>query len=89
MRWLWSLPADITMIREPHPEFDRGGFSEKLSQDNHVLKRAYLHWDLHLDYQPGSKAFGWARFKNKVGMRSDRPLLNGVGTASKAPKRFV
>jgi hypothetical protein len=39
MRWLWSLSAGITMIRDPHPEFDRGGLSENLSQDNHVLMR--------------------------------------------------
>ena len=39
MRWLWSLSAGITMIRDPPPEFDRGGLSENLSQDNHVLKR--------------------------------------------------
>ena len=24
MRWLWSLSAGITTIRDPHPEFDRG-----------------------------------------------------------------
>ena len=32
------------------------GLSENLSQDNHVLKRAYPHWELHLDYQPGSRS---------------------------------
>jgi hypothetical protein len=80
------LCAGITMIRDPHPEFDRGGFSEKLSQDNHKLKQAYPHWDLYLDYQPGGKVFGWAMFKNKAGMRPDGPLLNGEGNAPKAAK---
>jgi hypothetical protein len=76
------LCAGITMIRDPHPEFDRGGFS----QDNYALKQAYPHWALHLNYQPGSKVFGWAMFKNKAGMTPDGPLLNGEGTASKAAK---
>jgi hypothetical protein len=80
------LCAGITMIRDPHPEFDRGGFSENLSQENHALKQAYPHWDLHLDYQPGSKVFGWAMYRNKAGMRPDGPLLSGEGNASKAAK---
>ncbi len=78
------LCAGITMIRDPHPDFDGGGFSP----DNYAIKQQKAHWDLHLDYQPGSKAFGWTMFPNKGGMKPDGPLVNGEGTASKAARQI-
>ena len=78
------LCAGVTMIRDPHPDFYGGGFS----QDNYAIRQEKPNWDLHLDYQPGSKVFGWTMFSNKAGMRSDRPFVNGEGTAPTAAKQI-
>jgi hypothetical protein len=78
------LCAGVTMIRDPHPDFDGGGFS----QSNYAIKQQKVHWDLHLDYQPGSKVFGWTMFPNQAGMKPDGPFLNGEGTVSKAAKQI-
>jgi hypothetical protein len=43
---------------------------------------------LHLDYQPGSKVFGWTLFPNKAGMKPDGNFVSGEGTASKAAKQI-
>ena len=50
------LCRDITMMRDPHPDFDGGG----LSDSNYAIKQQKAHWNLHLDYQPASKVFGWS-----------------------------
>jgi hypothetical protein len=43
---------------------------------------------LHLDYQPGSKVFGWTLFPNKAGMKPEGNFVSGEGTASKAAKQI-
>jgi hypothetical protein len=78
------LCAGITMIRDPHRDFDGGGFSK----ENDAIKQEKPYWDLHLDYQPGSKVFGWTMFPNKAGMKLEGSLVNGEGTASKAAKQI-
>jgi hypothetical protein len=76
--------AGITMMRDPHPDFDGGG----VSQTNYDLRQRKAHWDLHLDYQPGSKVFGWTLFPNKAGMKPDGNFVSGEGTASKSAKQI-
>jgi hypothetical protein len=76
--------AGITVIRDPHPDFDGVG----VSQTNYALKQQKAYWNLHLDYQPGSRVFGWTLFPNKAGMKSDGNLVSGEGTASKAAKQI-
>jgi hypothetical protein len=78
------LCAGITVIRDPHPDFDHGG----VSLDNLAIRREKPYWDLHLDYQPGSKVFGWTMFPNKAGMTFDGALVNGEGTASIAARQI-
>lgn len=77
--------AGVTMMRDPHPNFDGGG---SFSQSNYAIKQQKAYWDLHLDYQPGSKVFGWTMFNNIAGMKPDGPFVNGEGTASKAAKEI-
>jgi hypothetical protein len=40
------LCSGITLIRDRHPDFDGGGFS----QENYAIKQQKAHWNLHLDY---------------------------------------
>jgi hypothetical protein len=74
----------VTVIRDRHPDHDGGGFS----QENYAIKQSKPHWDLHLDYQPGSKAFGWTLYPNKAGMKPDGAFVNGEGTAPKAARQI-
>jgi hypothetical protein len=60
----------------------------RVSQTNYALKQQKAYWNLHLDYQPGSRVFGWTLFPNKAGMKSDGNLVSGEGTASKAAKQI-
>jgi len=78
------LCGGVTVIRDPHPEYDGGGFSK----ENFAIKQSKPHWDLHLDYRPGTKAFGWTLFFNKPGMKPDGAIVNGEGIASKAASQI-
>ena len=52
------------------------------------MKQQKAFWDLHLDYWPGSKVFGWTAFPNKAGMKPDGAFVSGEGDASKAAKQI-
>jgi hypothetical protein len=78
------LCAGVTIRRDPHPDFNGGNFS----QTNYEIKQAKPHWDLHLDYNPGSKIFGWTLFPNKAGMKPDGAFVNGEGSVAKAASQI-
>lgn len=80
------LCGGVTVIRDPHPDFDKlkNGFSKA----NDDVKQKQPFWDLHLDYRPGEKVFGWTLFPNKAGMKSDGPLVSGDGDTIKAAKQI-
>jgi hypothetical protein len=73
-------------MRYPHPDFDRikDGFSRAV----YDLRQNKPYWDLHLDYQPGSKVFGWTLFPNEAGMKSSGPFVSGEGNAAKAASQI-
>jgi hypothetical protein len=81
------LCAGVTVIREPHSSWEKTAFSEFLEKSQ-PLKEQKAYWNLHLDYNPGVKAFGWTLFPNKAGMKSDGPEVDGEGTATKAAKQI-
>jgi hypothetical protein len=78
------LCAGVTVIRDPHPKFNGGNFS----QANYAIKQKKLFWDLHLDYRPGSKVFHWTLFPNDAGMKSSGPPIDGEGNPDKAAKQI-
>src|SRR5438477_12077939 len=39
------LCGGVNVVRDPHPDFDGGGFS----QTNFAMKQERAHWNLHLD----------------------------------------
>jgi hypothetical protein len=80
-----SLCSGVTFIRDPHPDFDGGG---GFSQANYAIKNQRPYWDLHLDFRPGSKDFGWTLFPNEAGMKSSGPMIDGEGSADKAAKQI-
>jgi hypothetical protein len=55
---------------------------------SYSLQEQKAYWDLHLDYQPGSKVFGWTMFPNKAGRNRDGAFVNGEGDAAKAAKQI-
>jgi hypothetical protein len=71
--------AGVTVIRDPHPDYDSGGLSEA----NRKIKDQKPHWDLMLDYSPATKIFGWTLFPEKPGSGSAGALVSGEGTTSK------
>jgi hypothetical protein len=78
----------VTIIRDPHPDFDKYDWSET-SQANQKIKSQSDHWDLHLDYSPGHKTFGWTLFPHKAGgfeppASLARSLISGEGDTTKA-----
>src|SRR5205814_2900963 len=78
------LCGGVSVVRDPHPDFDGGGFS----QTSFAMKQERAHWNLHFDYQPGSKVFGWTMFPNKAGMKSNGAFVSGEGDPSKAAKQI-
>jgi hypothetical protein len=78
------LCGGVSVVRDPHPDFDGGG----LSQGNYAMKQQKAHWDLHLDYQPGSKVLGWTMSPNKAGTKPDGAFVSGEGDSTKAAKQI-
>jgi hypothetical protein len=73
--------AGVTVIRSPHPDYDRG--SSDILQTNRDIRNKNDHWDLHLDYNPGHKTYGWTLFPNKAGAHSAGSLVSGEGDTPK------
>jgi hypothetical protein len=69
----------VTVIRDP----DRG-----FSQSNETIKQKKPFWNLHLDYRPASKVFGWALFPKEAGSKSSGDTIEGEGTAAKAANQI-
>jgi hypothetical protein len=81
------LCGGVTVIREPHSGWEKESFFEFLKTSG-PLKEQKSYWNLHLDYNPGVKVFGWTLFPNKAGMKSDGAEVDGEGTATKAAKQI-
>lgn len=47
----------VSVFRENHPDFDAKSNSSELAP-----QKAKAHWDLFLDYNPGSQTHGWTLF---------------------------
>ena len=77
----------VIVIREPHSDWEKTAFSEFLAKSD-SLKEQKAYWDLHLDYNPGDKDFGWSMFPHKAGRKSDGALMSGEGDAAKSAKQI-
>ena len=71
----------VTVIRDPHPDYD-GGWS-KTHEANYKLRHEKPYWDLHLDYNPGHKEYGWTLFPTKPDGAFAGAIVNGEGTTPK------
>jgi hypothetical protein len=79
--------AGVAVIREPHQNWEEAAFAQYL-ESSYPLQVQKAYWDLHLDYNPGVKVFGWTLLPNKAGRKPDGPMVNGEGTASKAANQI-
>jgi hypothetical protein len=77
--------AGVTVIREPHPDFDK----RPLSEANQRLKEQRPHWDLMLDYN-GKNPFGWTLFPMKAGYLNGYfgELVEGEGNVVEAANQI-
>jgi hypothetical protein len=66
----------VSVFRENHPDFDGKSNSSELATQN-----AKAHWDLFLDYNPGSETHGWTLFPYDAASWS--PLGTGRGKMGK------
>jgi hypothetical protein len=69
------------VVKDPHRNYDAG--TSAASRANNAIRQKKAFWDLHLDYRPGSKVFGWHLFPN-VGPKSSGPFISGEGTKTEA-----
>jgi hypothetical protein len=69
----------VTVMREPHPDYDRGSDTAEVSK----VRQKSSHWDLHIDYNPGSKIYGWTLFPNEPGPKAGGPFVGGEGETAK------
>lgn len=75
----------VRVLRDPHTSYDSDPSDVAMLQANMALKDRNPYWSLHLDAEPGSKAFGWTLFAHKAGSNSSvETVINGAGTAEKA-----
>jgi hypothetical protein len=81
------LCGGITVIREPHSSWEQTAFFE-FTAKSYPLQEQKAYLNLHLNYQPGSKVFGWDLFPYKAGRKSAGRLVTGEGDASKAAKQI-
>jgi hypothetical protein len=72
----------VTLIRDPHPDFDGGGFER-----NWKVKQQKPYWDLLLDYYPGSSVFGWTLYPEAPGMKSLGAGVDGQGDVAKTAEQ--
>jgi hypothetical protein len=73
--------AGVTVIRDPHPDFDK----RPLSEANRRLREQRPHWDLMMDYN-GKKPFGWTLFPMNAGYNTGYfgELVEGEGNFAEA-----
>jgi hypothetical protein len=71
--------AGVTVIRDPHPKYDGGGWS----QTNRKIRDQKAHWDLHLDFRPGEKTYAWWLFSRSAGSMSWNAIIDGQGETPK------
>lgn len=76
----------VTVVKDPDRNYDPG--SSAASRANDAIRRKKPFWDLHLDYRPGSKVFGWHLFPNDAGPKSSGPLVSGEGTKTEAASQI-
>jgi hypothetical protein len=79
------LCSHVTVVKDPHPNYDAGSSA---SRANLAVRKKNPFWDLHLDYRPGSKVFGWHLFPNDAGLKSSGPFVSGEGTTTKAASQI-
>jgi hypothetical protein len=72
----------VTVVKDPDRNYDAG--SSAASRANYAIRQKKPFWDLHLDYRPGSKVFGWHLFPNDAGLKSSGPSVSGEGTKTEA-----
>ena len=76
----------VTVVKDPDRNYDAG--SSAASRANYAIRQKKPFWDLHLDYRPGSKVFGWHLFPNDAGLKSSGPLVSGEGTKTEAANQI-
>jgi hypothetical protein len=65
----------VTVMREPHPDYDHGSDTAEVLK----VRPRSSHWDLHIDYDPGSKVYGCSLFPNDPGPKMAEPFVTGEG----------
>jgi hypothetical protein len=68
----------VTVIRDP--DFDYDG--KTLVETNWKIRTQSDHWELHLDYNPGHKTYGWTLIPKK-GLDFAGSLVSGEGDTPK------
>jgi hypothetical protein len=76
----------VTVVKDPDRNYDAG--STAASRANYAIRQKKPFWDLHLDYRPGSKVFGWHLFPNDAGLKSSGPLVSGEGTKTEVARQI-
>ena len=76
----------VTVVKDPDRNYDAG--STAASRANYAIRQKKPFWDLHLDYRPGSKVFGWHLFPNDAGLKSSGPWVSGEGTKTEAANQI-
>jgi hypothetical protein len=71
----------VTVVKDPDRNYDAR--TSAASRANYAIRQKKPFWDLHLDYRPGSKVFGWHLFPS-VGLKSSEPFVSGEGTKTQA-----
>lgn len=69
----------VTVMREPHPDYDHGSDTAEVLK----VRPRSSHWDLHIDYDPGSKVYGCSLFPNDPGPKMAEPFVTGEGDTAK------
>jgi hypothetical protein len=69
----------VTVMRDPHPDYDRGSDTDEVRK----VGQQSFHWDLHIDYNPGSKTYGWTLFPTDPGPKMAGPFVSGEGDTAK------
>jgi hypothetical protein len=72
----------VTVIRDLHPDYDGPSWFET-SRNNSKIQTQSDYWNLHLDYIPGQKTYGWTLFSYKAGGTSWGAIINGEGATPK------
>jgi hypothetical protein len=71
----------VTVVNDPHPHYDSSS-SDTLA-DNFKIKNQRDYWNLHLDYNPGHKTYGWTLFSYKAGGYLPGSFVTGAGETPK------